>query len=206
MDSVHLMYLSVGSRDIAVQALYAAYSALAHKGSLAVTVHVYTDMTEVFEPLRPRVQIHELTAETIRAWRGPGNYPFRMKIAALAEMARSFPEERILFADSDTFFVAELALAGRALDNRHGSRMVDAELAFETGRWLLDRRHQHDTRIHVDVDVNSGKLETSQYKRLTETVLESYPNLKMIAITLRESHSASHNGWSACLHDRTEFP
>ena len=26
------------------------------------------------------------------------------------------------------------------------------------------------------------------------------PNLKMIAITLRESKSASHNGWSACLH------
>ena len=31
------------------------------------------------------------------------------------------------------------------------------------------------------------------------------PNLKAIAITLRESHSASHNGWSACLNDRKEF-
>jgi 2-dehydro-3-deoxygluconokinase len=27
----------------------------------------------------------------------------------------------------------------------------------------------------------------------------------MIAITLRESYSASHNGWSACLNDRQEF-
>jgi 2-dehydro-3-deoxygluconokinase len=27
----------------------------------------------------------------------------------------------------------------------------------------------------------------------------------MLAITLRESKSASHNGWSACLHDRQEF-
>ena len=26
-----------------------------------------------------------------------------------------------------------------------------------------------------------------------------------MAITLRESKSASHNGWSACLHDRREF-
>jgi 2-dehydro-3-deoxygluconokinase len=59
--------------------------------------------------------------------------------------------------------------------------------------------------VHVDVDVHSGRLEPAQYKRLAEKVLESYPNLKMIAITLRESHSASHNGWSACLHDRTEF-
>ncbi len=27
----------------------------------------------------------------------------------------------------------------------------------------------------------------------------------MLAITLRESKSASHNGWSACLHDRKDF-
>ena len=27
----------------------------------------------------------------------------------------------------------------------------------------------------------------------------------MAAITLRESHSASENSWSACLHDGTEF-
>ena len=29
--------------------------------------------------------------------------------------------------------------------------------------------------------------------------------MKAIAITLRESKSASHNGWSACLNDRKEF-
>jgi 2-dehydro-3-deoxygluconokinase len=36
-------------------------------------------------------------------------------------------------------------------------------------------------------------------------VLEAYPNLKSIAVTLRESKSASHNGWSACLNNRNEF-
>lgn len=59
--------------------------------------------------------------------------------------------------------------------------------------------------IQVDVDVESGKLEIEQYKLLTEKVLEAFPNLQMMAITLRESYSASHNGWSACLHDRKEF-
>ena len=43
------------------------------------------------------------------------------------------------------------------------------------------------------------------YKKLTDTVLNAYPNLKAIAVTLRESKSASHNGWSACLNDRKEF-
>jgi len=59
--------------------------------------------------------------------------------------------------------------------------------------------------IHVDVDVNSGRLETSQYRALTDRVLTEYPNLKAIAVTLRESRSASHNGWSACLNNREEF-
>lgn len=59
--------------------------------------------------------------------------------------------------------------------------------------------------IQADVDVHSGTLEAGEYRRLTDKVLEAYPNLKMIAITLRESRSASHNGWSACLNDRREF-
>lgn len=59
--------------------------------------------------------------------------------------------------------------------------------------------------LHVDVDVDSGRLEREQYRKLAETVLDAYPNLKALAITLRESKSASHNGWSACLHDRREF-
>jgi 2-dehydro-3-deoxygluconokinase len=36
-------------------------------------------------------------------------------------------------------------------------------------------------------------------------VLAEFPQLQAIAITLRESHSASHNGWSACLNDRSQF-
>jgi 2-dehydro-3-deoxygluconokinase len=59
--------------------------------------------------------------------------------------------------------------------------------------------------IQVDVDVESGKLEVEQYRKLTEKVLAQYPNLKIMAVTLRESISASHNGWSACLNDRQEF-
>jgi 2-dehydro-3-deoxygluconokinase len=59
--------------------------------------------------------------------------------------------------------------------------------------------------IQSPVDVHRGELDRGQYRKLTELVLERYPDLKAIAITLRESHSASHNGWSACLNDRTEF-
>ena len=59
--------------------------------------------------------------------------------------------------------------------------------------------------IEADVDVESGRLDSAQYERLTAKVLAEYANLQAIAITLRESKSASHNGWSACLNDRKEF-
>ena len=59
--------------------------------------------------------------------------------------------------------------------------------------------------IKIDVDVHSGKLDPAEYRKLAEKVMGEYSNVKKIAITLRESKSASHNGWSACLHDGKEF-
>jgi 2-dehydro-3-deoxygluconokinase len=59
--------------------------------------------------------------------------------------------------------------------------------------------------VHVDIDVESGNLEREKYQELCERVLATYPNIKTLAVTLRESKSASHNGWSACLYDGKQF-
>ena len=59
--------------------------------------------------------------------------------------------------------------------------------------------------IETKADVHSGKLDPDHYRKLTGDVLAAYPNLKALAVTLRESYSASHNGWSACLNDRKDF-
>jgi 2-dehydro-3-deoxygluconokinase len=59
--------------------------------------------------------------------------------------------------------------------------------------------------ISSDADVHLGKLDPAQYEALTAKVLAAYPNVSGIAITLRESHNASHNGWSACFNDRKNF-
>lgn len=64
---------------------------------------------------------------------------------------------------------------------------------------------QKSLGVTVDVKVESGELDTAKYKELGNRVLARFPNLTMIAITLRESHSASANDWSACLNDRSRF-
>ena len=56
-----------------------------------------------------------------------------------------------------------------------------------------------------DVTVEHGELDREKYKALSAEVLKNYPDLKMIAITLRESKSADSNGWAACLNDRKGF-
>lgn len=61
---------------------------------------------------------------------------------------------------------------------------------------------QKSLGISVDVDVETGELDTAKYEALSEKVLDIYPDMSVIAITLRESHSADRNGWSACLRER----
>ena len=64
---------------------------------------------------------------------------------------------------------------------------------------------QKSLEISADVDVSSGQLDRAKYKALGDKVLAAYPRMQMIAITLRESHSADWNGWAACLNDREHF-
>lgn len=53
----------------------------------------------------------------------------------------------------------------------------------------------------VDADVESGKLAAEAYGRLIDEVRRKYGHLRHLAVTMRESRTADHNGWSALLHD-----
>jgi 2-dehydro-3-deoxygluconokinase len=62
-----------------------------------------------------------------------------------------------------------------------------------------------ESGIDWESDVEDGRLDVERYRAVCEKVLQAFPNLKKQAITLRESHSASHNSWSACLLNGEEF-
>ena len=53
--------------------------------------------------------------------------------------------------------------------------------------------------------VEEGELNIEQYKAIAKLAMDTYPNIKRVAITLRESKSANHNDWSACLFNGTDF-
>lgn len=64
---------------------------------------------------------------------------------------------------------------------------------------------QKSLGIENSADVTGGKLDTAKYEALAKEVLSRYPNAGKIAITLRESKSANHNDWSACIFDGKDF-
>ena len=64
---------------------------------------------------------------------------------------------------------------------------------------------QKSLGIKIDADVEFGELDSNVYKKLTDKVLSEYPNIKKIAVTMRESHSADNNGWSAVLNNGKDF-
>ncbi len=86
-----------------------------------------------------------------------------------------------------------------------------SELAKETMRKILPHvdvviANEEDCSdvlgIHAgDTDVESGELNTQRYPDVARKVVEQFPNVSKVAITLRESLSATHNNWGAMLFD-----
>jgi len=53
--------------------------------------------------------------------------------------------------------------------------------------------------------VQEGQIDVELYKKIAAGAMAKYPNIKRVAITLRESKSANHNDWSACLYNGKDF-
>lgn len=64
---------------------------------------------------------------------------------------------------------------------------------------------QKTLNIAADIAVESDQLDTEKYRQLSAQVIQRYPNVSVVAITLRESHGADWNSWSACINDGKTF-
>jgi 2-dehydro-3-deoxygluconokinase len=64
---------------------------------------------------------------------------------------------------------------------------------------------QKSLGVGAALDVDGGALDPAVYEKLTADVLNQFPNLSKVAITLRESRGADHNFWSAVLRNRQTF-
>jgi len=56
---------------------------------------------------------------------------------------------------------------------------------------------QKSLDIKLEQQIGGAELDRTKYELLAKTVLDKFPNVKIVAITLRESFSADHNDWAA---------
>ncbi len=144
---------------------------------------------------------------------------------AIFDGAKWFHITGITPAVSET--AAHVALHATQAAQEHGLT-VSCDLNFRKKLWRWDpdiapRQLAEDTMRqllqHVDLlvaneadcadvlqisaggtDVDAGKLDIDRYPDVARQVVAQFPNISQVAITLRESHSASHNDWGAMLY------
>jgi len=125
--------------------------------------------------------------------------------ADLSLQAIQAAKERGVTVSCDYNYRGKLWKYGRSAPDvmRELVRHIDVGIANEEDCQLsLGITVEHEAREQQGTQEG---LQLARYEALCKKVLEAFPNLKYQAITLRESHSASHNGWSACLFNGREF-
>lgn len=60
------------------------------------------------------------------------------------------------------------------------------------------------TTLELDKFDESAKINSESYRQLAEKVVELFPNVEIVAVTLRESHSADFNVWAALCYVASE--
>jgi 2-dehydro-3-deoxygluconokinase len=85
------------------------------------------------------------------------------------------------------------------------------ELARQTMRELVQHidvviANEEDADLCLGIadsgsDVESGSINTEGYTNVAKEIVAQFPNVSQVAITLRESISASHNNWGAMFYD-----
>jgi hypothetical protein len=70
---------------------------------------VFTDQPEFFKDFLSGLPVHyvPLTADRVREMRGQIDFLHRMKIAAIEQAFNRFPDNSLLYFDSDSFFIAD---------------------------------------------------------------------------------------------------
>lgn len=116
--------------------------------------------------------------------------------AQLSLQAVQTAKELGLHVSCDLNYRKNLWKYGQRADEVMGelTRFVDTVIANEE-----DVQKALGIAVPGSGEVEDGALDAQRYRALAEAVMARYPNVQRVAITLRESKSASHNDWSACL-------
>ncbi len=120
--------------------------------------------------------------------------------AELSLRAVTEAKSRGITVSCDLNYRAKLWNYGKSAPDVMGEIMKYVDVAIAN-----EEDCQKSLGISSRAEVGNADLGTRRYRDICLEVLDRYPGCEKIAITMRESHSADRNGWSAVMHNRERF-
>lgn len=108
---MNLLYITFGPNERNhLQAAFSIYSFLAFKAPVGV-INILTDQPGFYRRFRDRLNIVPMDERVLKEWKGPKDFFWRVKIKSLERIAAEFPQQPLLYLDTDTFLYRDFAPA-----------------------------------------------------------------------------------------------
>ena len=132
-----------------------------------------------------------------------GITPALSRVAAAATLAAvKAAKAQGLMVSCDLNFRAKLWRWDGGADNRQLANRVMSDILPSVDVLIANEEDCGDVLgIRAESsDVHAGRLDVARYPDVARKVVARFPNVRMVATTLRQSISASHNNWGAMLY------
>ena len=127
---MNIVYLVFGTKiENYQQAYFSIFTAQLHKNDDDKII-VITDDSSLFGFFENIIETIFINQDTIKDWEGPHQFFWRVKIKALQLVAQKYPEDSILYLDSDTFFYKNIEVLRSALQSgQHFMHLDEGKLS-----------------------------------------------------------------------------
>lgn len=114
---MNLLYITFGKNTaVHMQAAFSIYSFLARFYQYN-SVNIITDNKLYYQHLADKVNIIEMTEAELEAWKGEYQFFWRIKIKAIEKICSLYPNEPVLYLDTDTFLWGDISPIQQGLAN-----------------------------------------------------------------------------------------
>ncbi|MDO5101930.1 MAG: hypothetical protein Q4D91_03405 [Lautropia sp.] len=133
---MNLLLLTFGDKvENHYQAVFAILSFL--KSPAIERAIVITDRPDFYRFLAERVDVVTIDQQTLSEWKAPYQFFWRIKIKAVALAVARYPDQHLMYVDSDTFLAGDLGQMVSALDAGGGyMHLFEEGLGSNTNRTL----------------------------------------------------------------------
>lgn len=153
---MNLVLLTFGEKlENHYQAAFSLLSFLRDK--LIQRAIMVTDRPEFYRFLGSKVEILQINHETLKEWQQPHQFFWRVKMKALEDIARKYPNQDLLYVDSDTFLATDLKEISQKLAEgetfMHIFEKVLSDLESNTFKNMyknLNNKTFSDIKIHTN--------------------------------------------------------